>query len=252
MSLYLSRILLNPRSRRTMGELLHPYEMHRTLMRAFPAAEGAENGNPREKFGVLFRAEPSEEIGEPVKILVQSLCEPDWSFLDAIEGYLDQRTGAPYEYRDIMPFISKIEKGGRFAFRLRANPTKRVGAGEDPMKGKRVELFRYEEQLQWLVRKSGEREKGAPGGFRLLKEQGGNDTYSVKITREGKKTGRRERSGKTSATTHLSVLYEGLLEVSDEKDFFQTVIRGIGPAKAFGFGLLSLAPEKAFERAFSP
>ena len=36
MNLYLSRILLNPRSRRAMSELLHPYEMHRTLMRAFP------------------------------------------------------------------------------------------------------------------------------------------------------------------------------------------------------------------------
>ena len=34
--LYLSRLLLNPHSRQVMGEIAHPYEMHRTLMRAFP------------------------------------------------------------------------------------------------------------------------------------------------------------------------------------------------------------------------
>ena len=35
--MYLSRLILNPRSRRVQRELAEPYEMHRSLMKAFPA-----------------------------------------------------------------------------------------------------------------------------------------------------------------------------------------------------------------------
>ena len=41
--LYLSRLILNPRSRQVMSEMAHPYEMHRTLMRAFPEARRIQN-----------------------------------------------------------------------------------------------------------------------------------------------------------------------------------------------------------------
>ena len=43
-------------------------------------------------------------------------------------------------------------------------------------------------------------------------------------------------------TTHLSVLFEGLLRITDETCFLETLVRGIGSGKAFGFGLLSIAP----------
>ena len=39
-----------------------------------------------------------------------------------------------------------------------------------------------------------------------------------------------------------SVLFEGLLQVTDPDAFRQTLIRGIGSGKSFGFGLLSIAP----------
>ena len=249
MNLYLSRILLNPRSRRAMSELLHPYEMHRTLMRAFPDTGNKNPGDAREEFGVLFRTETSAKADGTVKIYVQSLTEPDWSFLDRIDGYLDSRAGVSYEYKDVMPVLDKIRKGNRFAFRLRANPTKRIGNREDPMKGKRVELFREEEQIQWLLRKSNEREKGLPGGFALLMEKGNDGPCCpVKVRPEGKMTGRRGKGEGKSMTTHLSVLFEGLLEVTDENAFLQTVVRGIGSAKAFGFGLLSLAPASVLRK----
>ncbi len=55
--LYLSRLLLNPLSRQVMGEIAHPYEMHRTLMRAFPKATDETQFKARDEFGVLFRTE---------------------------------------------------------------------------------------------------------------------------------------------------------------------------------------------------
>jgi CRISPR system Cascade subunit CasE len=248
MNLYLSRLLLNSRSRRAMSELLHPYEMHRTLMHAFPDSAGKNSGEAREEFGVLFRAENPKKPGDPARILVQSLVQPDWSFLEHFDGYLDIRSDAPCEYKDIMPVISKIRQGNRFAFRLRANPTKRIGNKEDPMKGKRVELFREEDQIQWILRKAKEREKDLPGGFDLMIEGGKTEKFcSVRVQPEGKMTGRRGGKDGKVTVTHLSVLYEGLLEVTDKEAFVQTVIKGIGSAKAFGFGLLSLAPSSSLK-----
>ena len=70
-----------------MSEVAYPYEMHRTLMRAFPTATDDENSKARHEFGVLFRADADEPSGT-VKVYVQSLVEPDWSFLDGLDGYL--------------------------------------------------------------------------------------------------------------------------------------------------------------------
>lgn len=41
-----------------------------------------------------------------------------------------------------------------------------------------------------------------------------------------------------------SVRYDGTLSVTDPVKFHQTLCSGIGPAKAFGFGLLSIAPAR--------
>lgn len=38
------------------------------------------------------------------------------------------------------------------------------------------------------------------------------------------------------------ILYEGILEVADPERFATAVRQGIGPAKAYGYGLLSVAP----------
>ena len=40
---------------------------------------------------------------------------------------------------------------------------------------------------------------------------------------------------------HLAVRFEGVLQVVDPVAFQQTLRRGIGSAKGFGFGLLSIA-----------
>jgi CRISPR system Cascade subunit CasE len=41
--------------------------------------------------------------------------------------------------------------------------------------------------------------------------------------------------------THFAVCFEGVIEVTEPDLMCRTVSAGIGPAKAFGFGLLSLA-----------
>lgn len=253
--LYLSRLLLNPRSRQVINELAHPYEMHRTLMRAFPKVTEDSRLKAGDEFGILFRAEADDQRGL-VKVYVQSRIEPNWSCLDGLNDYLGTVSGmTSCEYKDIMPALLKIQNGQVFSFRLRANPTKRIAKQDDPMKGKRVELRRENEQIDWLIRKGRVIGENASGGFALLmrkfKDANGEVRLvpNVKVCSEGKQTGRKRDAGRGHAMTHCAVLFEGLLQVTDANAFLETLLRGIGSGKAFGFGLLSVAPVKSSDSA---
>jgi len=134
---------------------------------------------------------------------------------------------------------------------LLANPTKRIGKvaeGNSDLKGKRVGLLREEERIDWLIRKGQEREKGRPGGFEIIMKEVEDEAGEIKrVPRvdgrvEGKQKGRKKHDGRSYLTTHLAVRFDGLLRITDADAFRETLIRGIGPAKAFGFGLLSIAP----------
>ncbi len=247
-SLYLSRLILNPRSRQVMSEVAHPYEMHRTLLRAFPKATDDTRAKAREEFGVLFRGEVDEARGV-VKVYVQSRIEPNWSVLDGLSDYLCADTDMPrYEYKDIMPACRKIQSGQVLSFRLRANPTKRIAEHEDKMRGKRVELISEKAQIAWLTRKGQGSEEGVPGAFELLMKEVKDEKGEIRLVPrvnaccEGKQIGWKRDGTRGHATTHLAVLFEGLLRVKDTDAFLETIVGGIGSAKAYGFGLLSVAP----------
>lgn len=256
--LFLSRLMLNPFSRQVMSEIAHPYEMHRTIMRAFPEQGQGSITRAREEFGVLFRCESKTDNGT-IMVYVQSLLEPDWSFLEGLRDYLHRsNSGKAYEWKDIMPAYRKLKNGQLLSFRLKANPTKRVAKEGDPLRGKRVDLLREADQIDWLVRKSNGN-GGIAGGFEILSTPAeGNGPLSdlsrfvVRVRSEGKLKSRKGDSGYAeggSQVTHLSVIYEGILRVTDREAFIQTLVHGIGSGKAFGFGLLSIAPVGVFDRS---
>jgi len=249
--LYLSRLLLDPRSRQVWSELAQPYEMHRTLMHAFERYPLKEKENAREKFGVLFRADV-DALCNRVIVYVQSIVEPDWSFLDTFRDYLLTGADKPNPAcKDVAGAYQQLQAGQVLSFRLRANPTKRiarVAKGDSELKGKRVGLLREEEQIAWLIRKGQRREICKPGGFEILMNAGTAPSGEVlqaplvNVRREGKQRGRKKDDGAPRRITHLTVRFEGLLRITDAAAFRKTLARGIGSAKAFGFGLLSIAP----------
>ncbi len=237
-TLYLSRLVLDGGSRRVRRELAHPYEMHRTLMRGFPPAAA----EARREFGVLFRAEPDENRGLAT-VYVQSIVKPDWAFLYPGDYLLHE----PEPPKDLARAYDRLRAEQLLRFRLRANPTRRIARptnDDESMKGKRVALLREDERGAWLARKGRERLKGCPGGFDFLMqdvfERDGQRRQipCVGIRDEGPQRGR--RNGDT--LTHSAVRFDGILRITDADAFRATLARGIGPAKAFGFGLLSVAP----------
>lgn len=248
--LYLSRLIVDLNCRQVRSEIAQPYEMHRTLMHAFDGHPVSDEERPREKFNVLFRADVDDQNSRAV-VYVQSIAEPDWSFLDKCKNYLLSEEGLPNPaYKNVEVSYRGLRNGQTVAFSLRANPTKRIAKptkGDDMLKGKRVALLREEEQIDWLVRKGDERENGCPGGFEILvKEiQEQNDEIRqiahVNTTLEGKQTGykRDKKDGRREyRMTHLAVRFDGLLRITDPDAFRKTLARGIGPAKAFGCGLM--------------
>lgn len=228
--MFLSKLILNMRDRQARSDLARPYELHRTLMNRYPYPR------VRDRCDLLFRVE-STRTGPPV-VLVQTRDAPDWSSLPP--DYLLQRA-------ESRPLDLVISDGQRLRFRLRANPTKRVAAKNEKlgavMAGKRVGMLSETEQIRWLLR------KGETGGFRIPgswvdakhPETGGEvqlPNFRVDVVPEGS-----DRNGKPGhGGVFLAVRFEGVLEVTDTARLQQTVAEGIGSAKAFGFGLLSLAP----------
>ena len=109
-----------------------------------------------------------------------------------------------------------------------ANPTKKVRSAPDGRllkNSRRVALSKREDLLDWL------RRKGEAGGF----------TFEAEKTRTIPRP-RQAFLKKGQAGLHTATEFVGLLTVTDAAAFQKAATQGIGPAKAFGFGMLCLSP----------
>jgi CRISPR system Cascade subunit CasE len=151
---------------------------------------------------------------------------PDWTWLaePGARGYL-----LPVNEPNpaVKQFALDLDPGQRLAFRLRANPTARRLC-EDGVR-RRVGLYEEEKQMEWLERKA---------------EQSGFDIVAARSSGETTAGGTVYRNGNKHELTLFSVQFDGMLEVRDPEQVRSAVREGIGSAKAFGFGLLSLAPPR--------
>lgn len=218
--MYLSRLLLNSRARQVQREMGDPYQLHRTIMSAFPTTLSAEER-------VLHRLDNNSQTGQ-VTLLVQSQTAPDWQTLNTKDYLLPVDPFNDLENPAVKMLLLTFTVGQRLSFRLRANPIKRLFRDipeYNLKKGQRIGLFKEEEQLTWL------QDKG--------KEQGGFLIEDVTIRNEGFSGGWTKEQHKLK---HFSVQFDGVLQVTDPAAFLTAIQAGIGSGKAFGFGLLSVAP----------
>jgi len=194
---------LNPSSYRVQKEIGNPYQLHRTIMRAFP-----DDLKPEER--VLFRLYSDKRTALPV-LMVQSHADPRWDFIHERGDYTLKD---PQVKEFCYPPFSI---GNSYWFRLFANPTKRTN-------NKRVGIYNEESQFKWLKR------KGNLCGFNVI--------HAV-ITRKQEIKARTEKGAPTM--TFQAVQFEGVLQVNDPDKFTKALKKGIGSAKAFGCGFLTIA-----------
>jgi CRISPR system Cascade subunit CasE len=203
--MYLSRITIPMLSRTAQRNLANPYALHASFLRAFPP--DIPGGGER----ILFRLEP-ELMGQSRIALVQSDTTPSWT-----EDVLQEI--ATDAQSSLKTFEPELKRGRLLRFRLRANPV----VTRD---GKRLGLIGDEAHTDWL------RRKGEKSGFRV------REATSID---EGKVSAMKRRGGQETRMTFQSVRFEGFLDVLDPDLLWAAVKTGVGPGKAFGFGLLSLA-----------
>lgn len=222
--MFLHRIHLNLRCREARRDLADPYQLHSTLCRAFSSPE---TKCPEGEF--LWRLEPETDSQGRPRILVQSRALPVWDGI-CVENWLAE-VNPPIDLKDRLK-LDSLRPGQKFRYRLRANPCV-------CRKGKRLGLLRTEEQEAWIER------KGRMHGFSLPQfsafdlSESPQERVDVRISQEQLSRGK-QHSG--NGIRVFSVLYDGILTVTEPEKFRGALQSGIGHGKVMGLGLLSVVP----------
>lgn len=212
--MYLSRIALNAKRRETMQALAMPPLMHGAVEQSFK----------RERHRNLWRV---DWMRGNCFLLVLSNGHPDFTHLAGQFGYTDYDQG--WETKNYKPLLTKVKEGETWQFRLRANPTQSSFKEKDEGtgRGKVHAHVTQEQQRQWLMKRS------ESCGFKLNEE-----TFDVTHTQWEKFP--KSRKG-TREVIIRTATFEGLLTITDLNQFTMTLTTGIGRAKAYGCGLLTIA-----------
>lgn len=152
---------------------------------------------------------------------------------------------APYWRIDTKPYDPQISEGDRLAFKARVNPVIKRSTEDggqerhDVVMDRKRELREAGEELpptseivhdactDWLDR----REDVYGYSF---------DAENVRAHSHRRHEFKKHRNGRTVVLASADL--EGLLQVEDPEAFRDMLFTGIGPAKAYGFGLMLVRP----------
>lgn len=216
--MFLSRCEINPRRRGARPLLTSPHALHAAVRFAFPSKAG-EAGTGR----VLWRLDSD---GHRHVVYTVSPEPPDFTHIVEQAGW-PSTTG--WETRDYNPLLDRLAEGQHWAFRLTANP---VHSGR-PRPGAETQRFGHvtaDQQASWLVSRS------SGWGFAIPEAKDGVPRGLVR--QRAVRTFQRDDRRVTVATA----IFEGVLHVADPQTLRQALTNGMGHAKAYGCGLMTLAP----------
>lgn len=235
---YLSKIPINPLRRAGQRMVSNPHVLHAAVLGGLPPPAGR----------MLWRDEvthlPSGAVS--CELLVLTPRQPDWSHLVEQAGW-ETPEGAPL-IRDLQPLLDLVVGGREFGFRVRANPVastkapqsppesySRVMADGGPRRGMRVSLRSVSRQLDWFMARSNP--DNARWGFVV----DGGEVPSVAVAAREHRSFIKAREARRRVTLDR-VTFEGRLRVTDPVRLREVLVDGLGGAKAYGCGLLTLAP----------
>jgi len=238
------------------------YHVHQRLCMAFPSASRKSNdplflhpfkpdefadGHVRvrrgENSGFLYRIDSLP--GGCVVILVQSAAKPNWEYAFQNARFL---LAAPPH---VKPFDAHFTAGQQLAFRIRVNLSKklkRAANGADlQKKGESMDRWgrpKAQSKRVALTWEKGQNPEGVIRKWFAAKAGDSFDLETLRVIQIGWGTGYQpKREAESQGRLKFrSALLEGTLAVKNEETFREIIVCGIGSAKAFGFGLLSVAP----------
>lgn len=246
---YMSRIRINPLRERSRRFLASPHAMHGAVMHAIPDRPTGER--------ILWRLD-ADNLHRPF-LYVLTRTRPDWSHLVEQAGWPDAE-GEHAAVRDYAPLLARIAVGREFAFRLTANPVQntpnpikptaiqREQAVDARRRSFRVGHRTAGRQLTWFLSRTERwgfevppaRTDPSALGLKALADTDDPAPYEVRITARGRRSFKKSRD--TRPVVLHTATFEGRLRVTDPSTFVERLLGGIGPAKSYGCGLLTLAP----------
>ncbi|MFI9787495.1 type I-E CRISPR-associated protein Cas6/Cse3/CasE [Kitasatospora sp. NPDC051984] len=215
MTLWLTRIIPDQRHRDVHRDSADAVNLHHRIMSLFP--DDIPSTEPRRHLGILFRTETSRD-GD--RILLQSNREPDLTQLPA--GY------GPAAAKPLTPLLDALRKGLPVRYRIVANAVRKPGATTRalyslpevvPLNGPHAE--------EWWTRQA---------------EAAGLALTTLHSTPLDTAVGNRRQNNQR--VQHARTLFEGTARIADPDLLRTRIHEGIGRGKAYGCGMLSVAPRR--------
>ena len=246
--MYLTRIYLNPQRRGTWRLARSRQVLHAAIMNCFPPGVLEQAGASR----VLWRLDrPAASVGRGREgspswsLYISSPVSPDPSHNVEEAGYA---TEGGVVVRELDGFLDRLEVGQRWGFRVCVNPTFRMANQRDRQGRKKILAHvTRDQQLQWLL------DRAEPNGFSVLKslDLGGDLPIledNIGLRRDGEtlmiqgiERSVEEFRRRDSRVTLSCATFDGVLEVTDSQALRSLLVNGIGRAKAYGCGLMTLS-----------
>ncbi|GAA2136822.1 type I-E CRISPR-associated protein Cas6/Cse3/CasE [Kitasatospora kazusensis] len=214
MSLWLTRIQPDQKHPNARKDIAGAVDMHHRLMSLFPDNLGDQ---ARSHLGILFRTEDSPT---GVQILMQSAAEPDLTRLPA--GY------GPALSKPLTPLLDALRPDLTVRYRIAANAIRKPGRTTR-------ELY----NLSAVVPLNGQ---AAEDWWTRQAEASGLKVITVHSTLLDAATGARRQD--QHRVKHTRTQFDGTALITDPDQLRTRLTDGIGKGKAYGCGLLSLAPTR--------
>lgn len=227
--MYLSRVSLNLSHLSAISFASSPYRIHAAVEGAF-SPDAKRTGKEGR---VLWRLDDVPNNVNEVWLYVQSPERPDLSRICNQAG----GSASSWVTKDYDPVLNGVAAGQLWQFRLKANPVRKVfvDKGRSPREGVVGSIQGHvteAQQRDWLL------SRAEAHGFRIAQTEQGFDRLVV--SHRGRE--RFNRQGRPVTLT--TARYDGVLVVTDVKAFRHTLGFGMGRARGFGCGLMTIAPAR--------
>ncbi|NJP29364.1 type I-E CRISPR-associated protein Cas6/Cse3/CasE [Microbispora sp. SCL1-1] len=242
---YLSRIRINPLRAQSRAMLASPRVMHAYVCAGIPGTPDSER--------ILWRLDVDNPHRPLLFVLTQS--KPDWTHIVEAAGWPDA-DDEHFAIGDYTPLLARIAPGREFAFRLTASPVQNTNRPDKPTPTQAARIaagdrrsFRLAHrtataQLGWLLDRTTRHGFDIPPAHTDPAVPGPADDKALPapdvrlIARNRHEFSKGDRGRRI--TLHTAT-FEGRLRVTDTALLTDALLGGIGPSKAYGCGLLTLA-----------
>ncbi|GAB3430800.1 type I-E CRISPR-associated protein Cas6/Cse3/CasE [Actinophytocola sediminis] len=216
--MYLTQFEINAARRGARHLLASPQRMHAAVLSAFTSAEREPTATGR----ILWRA---DQAGSQTLLYLASPHRPDLTNLAEQAGWPTKQTWRIGDYRRL---LDGLAVGDEWAFRLTANPVHNGRKG-DGVRSQRLGHVTAAQQETWLLSRTERHGFVVNVGEHKERDLVVRDRRIQRFTRAGRQV------------TLATATFDGRLTVTDVDALRAALACGVGPAKGYGCGLITLA-----------